>query len=170
MTDQWMLSFLPTTPFLFLFNCVGVLQHGNSWRWMDSHSAQRGRQCGLPESVEGVQDGEKRQIRAHRHSPSMQTLIHIHCTQDDNGGHDSESKHAEVGRTHSPISIKQKLQNCAISKTSCFKMKLPQWDYDKLHALFGLDCVNMLNRNRKAGSTDPGTFGVLHPDVIPPQQ
>lgn len=83
-------------PFLFLFNCVGVLQHGNSRWWMDGNPAQRGRQRGLPEDVEGVQDGETRQIRRHRHS------------------------------RHSSISIKHKLRNSVISKTSCFKNTLLQ--------------------------------------------
>lgn len=51
----------PPTLFILLtaaLPCVGVLQHGDGWRRVDGHPAQGGRQPGLPEDVEGVQDGE----------------------------------------------------------------------------------------------------------------
>lgn len=81
--DLWVLSvfhYLHTCAFPHSFahscvNCVGVLQHGNSRRWMDGHPAQRGRQFGLPENVEGVQDGETRQMSAHTQDDHQSKMI-----------------------------------------------------------------------------------------------
>lgn len=61
----------------FSIACVGVLQHGNSRWWMDSHPAQRRRQCGLPKNMERVQDGETILMHTDTHPESRHASISI---------------------------------------------------------------------------------------------
>lgn len=62
-------------------------------------------------------------MNAHTHSTSIQKSINIHWKHDNSSGplNTKQRLKTEMERMHSSITIKHKLQSCAINKTSCFK-------------------------------------------------